>query len=238
MRLDPRWLFLPSLLVVVAGSGWNVASRRLEGGGRVMDSVAALVNQDIRLRQLAVGSTWHGLPTEPSAIVESTVVDGDRVAILRVVPVVSHHWPRYSVLRRGDRVARAAGFLRPDLREAWDLLGRNEMTPSILIERSRRLAQLCAAWGGEVLVSGGSQAARFDERLRDLPQSVRGHVLPDTLLRLDEGGTLVRVTTLERSAGMAAQWLPVVWVLEVTDEGSLAEWSRLGAAPPMPFAGE
>lgn len=238
MRRDRSQMFLPALLVVLWGYVWQVGSPRPESDPRLTDSIAALVTQDVRLRQVAVGGNWPSLPADPAAIVESAALDGDSLLILRIVPVVSHHWPRYTILQRGNHLARAAGFSRPDLREAWDLLGHRVMTPARLVERSRRLAQLCSVWGGEVLMSGGSAPSQFDDVLLSLPQSVRMRVLPDTLLQLDGRRTIVRVTTLERSVGMSGQWVPVVWVLEVTGEGRLSEWSQYIATPPGPAAGE
>lgn len=238
MRRDRSQVFLPALLVVLWGYVWQVGSPRANGDEWVTDSIAALVTQDVMLRKLAVGGSWASLLADPAKIVESSTVNADSVAILRVVPIVSHHWPRYTALQRGDRLARAAGFLHPDLREAWDFLGHQEMTPSSLVERSRLLAQLCRVWGGEVLVSRGSLAAQFESVFRELPESVRMRVLPDTLMQFGGRRTLIRVTTLERSVGMAAQWEPVVWVLEVTGEGSLTEWTRHIAAPAGPGAGE
>jgi hypothetical protein len=142
------------------------------------------------------------------------------------------HWHWYLLAAEGGKLYRLGGFQAPELLAFAGALG--DPGPGSIQDRSFLLARLGDPEGAinVALESRVDRSPAGDSAIAKW-KSFRPESWPrDTVLRLGDGGVLVRMTLLsERTKAMTAVWVPSLNVFLYDANRRLVAWSRREGAP-------
>lgn len=192
------------------------------------ERIRDLIADDIRLRLAALGNDTLGPDLPEGPLIETVTKRPGGAQLLAVRFLRSWHAPQYLLVRRAPALARAAGFLSPDVAVVWGAL-REPSVGSMeeLVRHARDVGRVCNAMGTAMWAPEGDSAA--SRRLGEPPVPPSLRAVDNTARGLPDGRVLVRVTTPEFLPGSAGGWVWVVWVFLVRSSGDLDAWFRYTA---------
>lgn len=206
----------------------------------VINPLRAQASDEMRLLVAASGSTELQMVVSLTSgrLLSQADVEIDSIkqvqgfALWRATLNNVDHWHWYLLAAEGGKLYRLGGFQAPELLAFAAALG--DPGPGNIQARSFLLARLGDPEGA-IDVALGSRVDRSPagDSAMTKWKSFRPESWPrDTVMRLDDGKVLVRMTMLsERTKAMTPVWVPSLYVFLYDASRSLVAWSRLEGEP-------
>ena len=181
--------------------------------------------------QLAAPLTSSRLLSQADVEIDSVEKVGS-VGLWRATLGNVDHWHWYLLAAEGGKVYRLGGFQAPELLAFDAALG--DPGAANVEARSFLLARLGDPEGAiDVALESRVDRSPAGDSAMTKWKSFRPESWPsDTVMRLDDGKVLVRMTMLsERTKAMTPVWVPSLYVFLYEASRSLVAWSRLEGEP-------